>query len=41
MAKSTNGPDPCDGGLLFVVQQHSARRLHYDFRLAICGRLVS
>jgi bifunctional non-homologous end joining protein LigD len=32
--------DPADDNL-FVVQKHAARRLHYDFRLAINGTLKS
>src|SRR5438128_4560806 len=34
------GPEPSSEST-FVVQKHAARRLHYDFRLAINGTLKS
>ena len=45
--KFTETPEPVgrvrrrDGRRIFVVQKHDASRLHYDFRLAINGVLVS
>jgi bifunctional non-homologous end joining protein LigD len=35
------GAGKSPGGQLFVVQQHAARRVHYDFRMEMNGVLVS
>jgi len=32
---------PTSRGSLYVIQQHAARRLHYDFRLELDGVLLS
>jgi bifunctional non-homologous end joining protein LigD len=37
-AKSVSGPEQ---DLAFVIQEHAARRLHYDFRLELDGVLLS
>jgi len=37
----SGAPDPRAADLTFVVQQHRATRMHWDFRLEIDGVLVS
>jgi bifunctional non-homologous end joining protein LigD len=40
-AEPTGGTPPETGDLTFVIQQHAATRLHWDFRLEVDGVLVS
>ena len=39
--KSLEGESPPKSGLLYVIQKHAARALHYDFRLELDGVLLS
>jgi bifunctional non-homologous end joining protein LigD len=38
---ASGAPDPSHADLTFVVQQHAATRMHWDFRLEVDGVLVS
>jgi bifunctional non-homologous end joining protein LigD len=40
-AEPAGGVAPATGDLTFVIQQHAATRLHWDFRLEVDGVLVS
>src|SRR3990172_12979485 len=40
-AEPAGGMAPESGDLTFVIQQHAATRLHWDFRLEVNGVLVS
>ncbi len=38
---ASGAPDPAHPDLTFVIQQHAATRMHWDFRLEVDGVLVS